>query len=86
MGSLRGRIKKAERYAEGLYQVLTLEDGTRVKYEPEDMLDAIFAVLHGGDHHLLPHIERMDPNKGLPSLVRALAPLAPLGEGEPDAD
>jgi hypothetical protein len=47
------------------------------------MLDAIFAVLHGGDHHLLPHIERMDPNKEMPSLVRALAP---LGEGEPDAD
>jgi hypothetical protein len=78
MGRLRARIQKAEQQAEGLWQVLTLSDGRRVKYEPEDMLDAILAVVEGEDHPLLPYVERMDPNKGIPSLMRALA-----GEGDP---
>ena len=83
MGRLNERLRRAEQEAEGLWQVLTLEDGTRVKYEPEEMVDAIVAVIDGEDHHLLPYIERMDPNKGIPSLMRALGH---PGEGEPDGN
>ena len=73
MGRLNERLRRAEREAEGLWQVLTLSDGTRVKYEPEEMVDAIVAVIDGEDHHLLlPYIERMDQDRGIPSLVRAL--------------
>jgi len=77
MGRLNERFRKAEREAEGLYQTLTLEDGTKVKYEPEDMLDAIFAVLEGEDHPLLSSVRRTDASKGIPSLVRTLD-----GEGD----
>ena len=77
MGRLNERLRKVEREAGGLYQTLTLEDGTKVKYESEDMLDAVFAVLEGEDHPFLSSVWRMDPNKGIPSLVRALA-----GEGD----
>jgi hypothetical protein len=72
MGRLRGRIEKAEQEAGGLYQTLILEDGREVKYEGEEMLDAILAVIEGEEHPLLPYIRRMDPNKGIPFLVHAL--------------
>jgi len=61
-----------ERGAEGLYRDLILEDGTKLKYEPEEMIDAIFAAVEGADHPLLPYISSMNPNEGIPMLVRAL--------------
>jgi hypothetical protein len=79
MGRINERLRKVEQGAEGLYQTLTLEDGTKLKYEPEEMIDAIFAAIEGHDHPLLPYIRRMGTGEGLPRLVRAL-------EGNGDAE
>ena len=72
-------MRKVEQGTEGLYQTLTLENGTKLKYEPEEMIDAIFAAIEGRDHPLLLYIRRMDTNEGIPGLVRAL-------EGNGDAE
>jgi hypothetical protein len=78
-GEPNDRLRKVEQGAEGPYQTLTLEDGTKLKYEPKEMIDAIFAAIEGRDHPLLLYIRRMDTDEGIPGLVRAL-------EGNGDAE
>jgi len=79
MGRINERLRKLEQEAGGLYQTLTLRDGTKLMYEPEEMLDAIFAALDGEDHPLMPYIRSMDTPEGIPGLVRTLES---SGEGE----
>ncbi len=68
----RGRLRRLETAAEGLYKTLRLPDGTRVRYTGEEMLDAVIAALDEEEHRLLPYLRKMDPNRGLPSLVRSI--------------
>ena len=72
MVGLKGRLDKLEQEAEGLYKTLILEDGTQIRYEPEQMLDAVLAAAAGEEHELLPCVRRMNPREGLASLVQAL--------------
>ena len=50
---LRDRLKRIERDApEG--GTLQLQDGSEIRYGPEEMLDALCAAIEGEQHHLLP--------------------------------
>jgi len=69
---LRGKLRRLETATEGLYKRLRLPDGTEVRYTGEEMWDAVIAALDGEEHRLLPYLRRMDPDRGLPSLIRAI--------------
>jgi hypothetical protein len=69
---LRGRVRRAEAGAAVFYKTLRLPDGTKVRYTGEEMLDAVIAAMNGEEHRLLPYLHKMDPGRGLPSLVRAV--------------
>ena len=62
---IKGRLRHLEQESEGLYQTLTLEDGTKIFYEPEEMLDAILAAIDGEEHPLLPFVRRKGERQGL---------------------
>ena len=72
MASIRGRLDKLQQESEGLFHTLTLEDGTKVRYEPEEMLDSIFAAIDGEEHPLLPYVRREGARGGLAVLINAL--------------
>jgi hypothetical protein len=69
---LRDKLSRLETETEGLYQTLTLPDGTKVHFTGEEMVDAVIAAIHQEEHHLLPYIRKKDTNQGMPGLVRAL--------------
>ncbi len=66
------RLKRLEKEAQDFYSILRLPDGTEVRYTGEEMLDAMIAAIHQGEHWLLPHVRRMDIREGMPGLIRAL--------------
>ena len=68
----RGRLRHLETATEGLYKTLRLPDGTTVRYTGEEMWDAVIAALDGEEHRLLPCLREMNPDRGLPSLIRAI--------------
>ena len=72
MASVRGRLGKLEQEAEGLYETLTLPDGTEIRYEGEEMFEVLCAVLDRREHRLLPYRRQMDTNQEMPGLVRAI--------------
>ncbi len=72
MASIRGRLDKLQQESEGLFHTLTLEDGTKVRYEPEELLDAIFATIAGEEHPLLPYVRREGARGGLAGLINAV--------------
>ena len=72
MGGIGQSLGRLERETEEFYEVLTLEDGTTVKYESAEKLEVLFAVLDGREHWLLPYLRAMDTNAGMGGLVRAL--------------
>ena len=72
MASIRGRLDRLQHESEGLFETLTLEDGAKVRYEPEEMLDAISAAIHGEEHRFLPFVRRKGARQGLPGLINAL--------------
>ena len=72
MGGIGQRLAKLGRETEEFYEVLTLEDGTTVKYESAEKLEVLFALLDGREHWLLPYLRAMDTNAGMPGLVHAL--------------
>ena len=72
MGGVRHRLDRLEREAEGLYQTLTLEDGTKIRYKGEEMLDAISAAIAGEEHPLLPLVRREGTHQGLPGLINVI--------------
>ncbi len=85
MVGVRGRLGKLEQESEDLFQILTLEDGTRIRYEPEEMLDAISATIHGEEHRLLPFVRRKGAREGLAGLINALeASHARVEDGDRD--
>ncbi len=73
MGGLDRRLGKLERETEEFHEVLTLEDGTKIRYESGEKLEVLSALLDRREHWLLPYLRRaMDTNKGIAGLVRAL--------------
>ncbi len=66
------RLKKLEREAAQHYSVLTLPDGTEIKYTSDDALSAMFAAIDETDYWLLPHIRKIDTREGFPGLIRSL--------------
>ncbi len=72
MGGLGRRLGKLERETEEFYEVLTLEDGTEIRYESGEKLEVLFAVLDRREHWLLSYLRAMDTNKGVAGLVAAL--------------
>ncbi len=72
MGSVKGRLSRLEVASGGLYRTLTLPDGTRVRYRPEEILEAVAAAIHQEEHRLLPYIRQIDTNQGMPGLIKAL--------------
>ena len=75
---LRNKLKRLEELESETIGVLTLTDGTSVRYrrgslnEGGDMYDAFLACMDGREHWLLPYIRQMDTREGFPGLVRAL--------------
>jgi hypothetical protein len=72
VGSIGRRLGKLERETEEFYEVLTLEDGTKIKYEAGEKLEVLYALLDGREHWLLPYLRGVDALEGMPGLVRAL--------------
>jgi hypothetical protein len=69
---LRRWVKRLERDVNGLHHTLTLPDGSRVRYTPEEMLEAVAACVRRREHWLLPHILEMDGYQGMVGLVKRL--------------
>ena len=69
---LRGWVKRLERDAEGLHHTLTLPDRTKVRYTPEEMLDAVIAAVDEEEHHLLPYLRQMDTRERIAGLIGAI--------------
>jgi hypothetical protein len=71
VGGIGRRLGKLERETEEFYEALTLEDGTTVKYEAGEKLEALYALLDRREHWLLPYFRALDTSQGMPGLVRA---------------
>jgi hypothetical protein len=74
VGRLRNALRKLEEKVGRAYEELLLPDGTRVRYAPEDIQQALDAAIRGeGEGHwLLPLIRQVDTTRGLPGLIRSL--------------
>jgi hypothetical protein len=84
MASIRGRLDRLQQESEGLYETIVLEDGTKIRYEPEEMLDAISAAIAGEEHRLLPFIRHRGTRQGLPGLINALEASRERRDGDSD--
>ncbi|GEM_PF-2155072 len=69
---LRRWVGRLEKRAEHLYETLRLEDGTAVKYRPDEMLEALSATIRRREHRLLPYVRRADTTSGMAGLIREL--------------
>jgi hypothetical protein len=69
---VRRWIKKLEREAGDLGGVLRLPDGTEVRYQGEEMLDALLAAIEGREHRLLPYLRQIPTDEGMPGMIRAI--------------
>ena len=72
MAGIRGRLDRLQHESEGLFETIVLEDGTKVRYELGEMLDAVSAAIRGEEHRLLPLVRREGTRQGLPGLINAL--------------
>ncbi len=70
--SIRRRLERLEAETEGLYNMLVLPNGEKVRYSGEEALDAMLAAIDETDHWLLAHMRRTDAADGLPGLIRAI--------------
>ncbi len=73
-GSIGRRLWELEREVQRFYRELRLDDGTVVRYIPEEELAALSAVIDEEDHWLLPHLRRVSPDEGTfpVSLIQAI--------------
>ena len=75
---LRDKLKRLEQLEGETIGVLTLPDGSSVRYrrsslqEEGDMYEAFLACMDGREHWLLPYVRQMDTRESFPGLVRAL--------------
>jgi len=67
-------MRRLERNAGPLYGTLRLPDGTEIRYEGGEMLDALLAAIDGQEHRLLPYLRQAGPgtNEGMPGIIRAI--------------
>ena len=73
MAGLRRRVGKLEQEAAThIYEVLTLPDGSTIRYEPEELFEVLSAVLDNREHRLLPALRSVGSNQGMLGLIRAL--------------
>jgi hypothetical protein len=76
MGRLRTALRKLEEKVGLYYEELVLPDGTRIRYTPEDIQQALDHAIRDGDvgeePWLLPLIRQVETNRGLPGLIRSL--------------
>ena len=72
MAGVRGRLDRLEHESEGLFETIVLEDGTKIRHEPKEMMDAVSAAIRGEEHRLLPLVRREGGRQGLPGLINAL--------------
>ncbi len=59
-GSILRRLREIEEAASRFYREMRLEDGTVVRYLPNEAMDALCASIDEEDHWLLPHIRRQE--------------------------
>ncbi len=71
MESLKRRLRRAEKKAGPLSEVLRLEDGTEITFRPQEKTEAFFAALAQQDHWLLPYFREV-PDSPMGSLIWAL--------------
>jgi hypothetical protein len=69
---LRDKLRRLERDAGPLYGTLRLPDGTEVRYEREELFDALLAAIEGREHRLLPYLRQIPGGEGMGGVVRAL--------------
>jgi hypothetical protein len=69
---LRGRMRRLERQANGLFRTLRLPGGAEVRYTSEEMMAAVIAAMHQQEHRLLPYVRQLDTTQGMPGLIRQL--------------
>jgi hypothetical protein len=71
---VRAWIKRLEREAGDFHGTLRLPDGTEIRYEGGEMLDALLAAIDGQEHRLLPYLRQAEPEttEGMPGLIRAI--------------
>ena len=77
---LRRWMRRLERNAGPLYGTLRLPDGTEIRYEGGEMLDALLAAIDGQEHRLLPYLrsfakaepEGSGASEGMPGIIRAI--------------
>jgi hypothetical protein len=69
---LRDKLRRLEDAASEFYGTLSLPDGTEIRYQGEEMLDALLATIDGQEHRLLPYLRQIDTNEGMPGLIRAI--------------
>ena len=69
---LRDRLKRLEREAGDLHGTLRLPDGTEIRYEGGEMLDALLAAIDGQEHRLLPYLRQIEASEGMPGIIRAI--------------
>ncbi len=70
--SIRRRLERLEAETEGLYNMLVLPNGEKVRYSGEEALNAMLAAIDQTEHWLLPHMRRVEVTDGLPGLIRAI--------------
>jgi hypothetical protein len=69
---LRRWVRRLERVAGPLHGTLRLPDGTEIRYEPEEMFDALLAAIDGREHRLLPYLRQIPGGEGMPGMIRAI--------------
>jgi hypothetical protein len=69
---LRNWIKRLEREAEPLHGTLRLPDGTEIRYQGAELLDALLAAIDGREHRLLPYLRQMPSGEGMSGMIRAI--------------
>jgi hypothetical protein len=86
MAGVRGRLDRLQQESEGFFETIVLEGGTRVRYAPEEMLDALSAAIRGEEHRLLPLVRRKGTRQGLAGLINALEASHARREGGDEDD
>ena len=84
--AFRDKLKKLESVSEELTEVLVLPDGTEVRYDHEEVLEAFLAAMDRREHRLLPYLRQTESREGLLGLIKALEASRERVEGEAGAE
>ena len=84
--AFRDKLKKLESVSEELTEVLVLPDGTEVRYDHEEVLEAFLAAMDRREHRLLPYLRQTESREGLLGLINTLEVSRESVEGEAGAE